>query len=236
MLPLITEHLPIAIRQPIVKRQPKAKDSETVWAGRFAGFTLIEVMLAMVITAFVAMLAYSGLDAAMSAAESHEGQAERIAEIQLPLSVLERDIRNSVARPIRDEYDQFIGAMVGGELNDYPLILTRSGWDNPRELPRSNLQRVRYVLDNEELWRESWPVLERLSEEEGQTRTLLLAGIKRFQLSFLNPGSVNASQSPLGGEWIEEWSEPQQLPLAVEITLEIDNFGEVKRVFSLPAP
>ena len=54
----------------------------------FAGFTLIEVMLAMLITTFVAMLAYSGLSTAIIAAEGHEEQAQQIADIQLPLACL----------------------------------------------------------------------------------------------------------------------------------------------------
>ena len=53
------------------------------------GFTLIEVMLAMTITAFVALLAYSGLSTSISASEEHEKLARRISEIQLPLTVIE---------------------------------------------------------------------------------------------------------------------------------------------------
>lgn len=198
------------------------------------GFTLIEVLLAMAITAFVGVLAYSGLSTAITAADEHEQHANQIAAIQLPLTVIERDIRHAVSRAITDEYDEREAPMSGGELNDYPLILTRSGWDNPRELPRSQLQRVRYVFENNQLWRESWAILDRVSETDSQQRTLLLEDINEFQLAFLNAGSTNASQSPLGGEWQDEWDNPDDLPLAIEIRLDIENFGEVKRVFSIP--
>ena len=87
-----------------------------------AGFTLIEVLLAMGITTFVALLAYSGLSASITAAESQQLQAQQIVDIQLPLTVLERDIRNVVARPIRDEYDDRVEALVGGAFNDYLLV------------------------------------------------------------------------------------------------------------------
>ena len=198
------------------------------------GFTLIEVLLAMAITAFVGVLAYSGLSTAITAADEHEQQATLIATIQLPLTVIERDIRHAVERPITDEYDERQPPMSGGELNDYPLILTRSGWDNPRELPRSQLQRVRYVFESNELWRESWAILDRVSETDSQQRTLLLEDIRELRLAFLNGGSRNADQSPLGGEWVDEWDNPNELPLAIEIRLDIDNFGEVTRVFSIP--
>ncbi len=189
----------------------------------------------MAITTFVALLAYSGLSTSMTAAESQQAQAQQIADIQLPLTVLERDIRNAVARPVRDEYDDSIGAMVGGAFNDYLLVLTRRGWDNPKQLQRGELQRVRYQLQDEKLWRESWSVLDRLSEEGGRQRTMLLRGVNRVDIAFLDSESSSASSSPLGGEWIEEWDQPERLPTAVEIKFELENFGEVVRVISIPS-
>ena len=199
------------------------------------GFTLIEVMLAMVITAFVALLAYSGLSTAMTAAEGHEAQVELLGTIQLPLTIMERDIRHAVARPIRDEFDDVQGAMSGSEFAQYVLQLTRRGWDNPRDFPRGDLQRVRYLLEDDTLWRESWSVLDRVTEEDSWQRTELLSGVTRMQLSFLNPFSGSASQSPLGGEWVDGWDDRDRLPLAVEVTLELEQLGEVKRVFSIPS-
>ncbi len=199
------------------------------------GFTLIEVLLAMAITTFVALLAYSGLSTSMTAAESQQLQAQQITDIQLPLTVLERDIRNAVVRPIRDEYDDRVEAMVGGAFNDYVLVLTRRGWDNPRELSRGELQRVRYQLLDDELWRESWSVLDRVSEEAGQQRTLLLRGINTIEIAFLDSESSSASRSPLGGEWLDEWDISQRLPKAIRIQFDLEGFGEVTRVISIPS-
>jgi len=200
-----------------------------------AGFTLIEVLLAMGITTFVALLAYSGLNASITAAESQQLQAQQIVDIQLPLTVLERDIRNAVARPIRDEYDDRVEALVGGAFNDYLLVLTRRGWDNPRELSRGELQRVRYQLLDDVLWRESWSVLDRVSEEAGRQRTRLLQGVRAIEITFLDSASSGASRSPLGGEWLDEWDIPQRLPAAIKIQFDVEGFGEVARVISIPS-
>ena len=200
-----------------------------------AGFTLIEVLLAMGITTFVALLAYSGLSASITAAEFQQLQAQQIVDIQLPLTVLERDIRNAVARPIRDEYDDRVEALVGGAFNDYLLVLTRRGWDNPRELSRGELQRVRYQLLDDVLWRESWSVLDRVSEEAGQQRTRLLQGVRDIEIAFLDSASSGASRSPLGGEWLDEWDIPQRLPAAIKIQFDVEGFGEVARVISIPS-
>jgi len=210
-------------------------DDEMAANKPLAGFTLIEVLLAMGITTFVALLAYSGLNASITAAESQQLQAQQIVDIQLPLTVLERDIRNAVARPIRDEYDDRVEALVGGAFNDYLLVLTRRGWDNPRELSRGELQRVRYQLLDDVLWRESWSVLDRVSEEAGRQRTRLLQGVRAIEITFLDSASSGASRSPLGGEWLDEWDIPQRLPAAIKIQFDVEGFGEVARVISIPS-
>jgi general secretion pathway protein J len=102
-------------------------------------------------------------------------------------------------------------------------------------LARGELQRVRYVLEDEELWRESWSVLDRSSEEGGQQRTLLMEQVLNVELAFLDSAATNANQSPVGGEWVDEWDRPNALPLAVEIKIEIEGFGELRRVYSIPA-
>lgn len=200
------------------------------------GFTLIEVMLAIAITAFIAVIAYSGLSAAINASERQQLQVKRLGDIQLALTVLERDIRQTVLRAVVDEYGDRQSALLGGSQQEYLLQLTRAGWDNVADQRRSELQRVRYQLEDNELWRENWLVLDRLDSEEGLQRVLLIDGVTDFQLSFLDGESSSASQSPLGGEWVDDWSPESgtdRLPLAVEIRLDIENFGAVRRVIEL---
>ena len=201
------------------------------------GFTLVEVLLAMTITTFIALLAYSGLNTATTAANRHELQAQAMVDIQLPLSIIERDIRHAIPRTITDEYNDLAPAMSGGQLNDYLLVLTRNGWDNPRELLRSELQRIRYQFEDGQLWRESWAVLDRVDSQTSFRRTLLLEKVEVIELRFLDGNSAGAGSSPIGGEWIDSWNKdlPEALPLAIEISVEIESLGEVRRVFSIPA-
>ena len=205
---------------------------------RPAGFTLLEVLLAMAITAMVAMMAYAGLNAAMNAAERHGSQVERLGEIQIALSWLVRDLRHSVDRPVLDAGGELQPALRGDEVEEYCLELTRTGWANQRGQRHSSLQRVRYQLDADgALWREHWLVLDRIdNDEQGLQRVKLLTGIKRVALRFLDGKAGNAQSEDLGGEWVERWPATRGdrlLPLAVEFELELDGFGEVKRVVGL---
>ncbi|MDC3332886.1 type II secretion system minor pseudopilin GspJ, partial [bacterium] len=133
-------------------------------------------------------------------------------------------------RTIKDEYDDSQPAFEGGAFNDYILRLTRSGWANPRGLPRGEVQRVRYTLEGRELWRESWSVLDRVDSESSLQRTLLINSVEEMKVLFLKP---DASITPLGGEWVEEWNNATQLPMAVDVVLEIEKFGRVRRVLNI---
>ena len=60
------------------------------------GFTLVEVLIAMAITAMVAVIAYGGLSAALSGAESLRAAVSRSHDIHQTLGLLSRDLRQVV--------------------------------------------------------------------------------------------------------------------------------------------
>ena len=95
------------------------------------GFTLIEVLIALGITAFVATLAYTGLSAAIAGVEATRESGRRTAEINRAWSILSRDLQHFVARPVRDEFGDEEPALVGGPAARFPLSFTRAGWTIP---------------------------------------------------------------------------------------------------------
>ena len=142
-------------------------------------------------------------------------------------------------------------------LGEYFLRFTRDGWTNPLQQPRSDMQRVAYRIIDGNLWREYWPEQNQPFDNEPLGRRLIfgcvdvvetiddnlcenaaLSKVDNIAIRFL---PQNADKV-IGGPWQDVWppSDSQfrqqnwQLPLAVEITLAIDTFGEVQRIFSLP--
>ena len=205
---------------------------------RAGGFTLIEVLLAMAITALVAVMGYAGLSAAISAASRHGEMVQRLGDVQTAVSWIVRDLRQSVDRPIIDARDELRPAIIGGsDDNEELLELTHSGWDNPRGQRRSALQRVHYRLDADgNLWRNHWIVLDRIDDEDHLQQVKLLSGVQSFKAKFLDGKAANAKQAALGGEWVEQWPATKGdtlLPLAVEFDIDIDGIGVVHRVVGL---
>lgn len=200
------------------------------------GFTLIEVLLAIALTAIVAFMAYAGVSAAADAAERHRAQVERLGELQTALRWLTRDLQQLIDRPVLDARGDKLPTLVGGEQSDPLLELTHVGWNNPLAQPRGSVQRVRYRLEDGALWREHWLVLDRIDDEEHLQRVELLKGVGAVRLEFLDGKSANAANQRLGGEWMEAWPLPPTdplLPLAVRIELELDDIGTVERIVSI---
>jgi len=170
-------------------------------AARARGFTLLEVLLAMAITAMVAVMGYAGLTAAMNAAERHGRQVQRLGEIQAALGYLVRDLRQSVDRPIVDARGDQEPAIIGNAEEEQFLSLTRVGWDNPRGQRRGSVQRVRYRLDaNGDLWREHWLVLDRVDDEDHLQSVKLLSGVDHIRLQFIQADPPEKKDSGDGGQ------------------------------------
>lgn len=216
-----------------------------------AGFTLLEVLVAIAITALVAVMAYGGFSTAMDAGEQSIDAAEHLQELDRTLRILERDLMQTVPRAIVDGYGEpqpafegmAAGDLASGRAGRYALRFTRGGWSNPLQLPRSELQRVAYRLADGQLWRDHWPQLD-MAHAEAPRRLHLLSGVVAMRLRYL--GTTAGRKNALGGEWLEQWpanananANPAQvaesLPAAVELILELEGWGEIRRLFPLPA-
>ena len=208
------------------------------------GFTLVEVLVAMAITALISMMAYTGLSSALSGAESMRAAATRAHEINQTLAMLSRDLRQVVNRPVVDEFGQLSPALSGGELAPDLLVLTRAGWHNSTGAPRSALQRVRWWLEDDQLWRGYFPVLDRTAGTE-PVETAVLDDVERFEVRFLASLSMVESdrndvidRRNWQDNWITNLSQPGQVPAppaAVEVVMEVAGLGEVRRTYVLPS-
>ena len=189
------------------------------------GFTLLELLVALSIFSLVSVMAYGGLQTVISTKNASQKNAERVAEIQLLMMRLSNDLRQAVPRKIRDGYGDFLPAMRSGQNSDDTTEWTRAGYRNPARLTRSNLQRVAYKLEQQKLIRITWRVLDRAQDTEA-IESEVLSNVESVEWRFLNSS----------GEWLSSWPETGQnagghpLPKAVEFTLELRDWGKIKRL------
>ena len=70
------------------------------------GFTLVEVLIALAITAFVSTIAYTSLSTVITGMESTRENSERAYAINRAWMIITRDLRQFVNRPVRDEFGE----------------------------------------------------------------------------------------------------------------------------------
>jgi general secretion pathway protein J len=194
-----------------------------------AGFTLLELLVALSIFALISAMAYGGLQSVMSQQQQTGARSERLADLQKAYRIMQRDLEQIVSREIRNEFGDRIGSVVGGSGFD-GVEFSRAGYPNPAGFLRSDIQRVAYVPDQDTLLRRTWRVLDRAQDTEPDEQKLVEA-MSRFEMRFLDQGN----------EWQERWppaaalgAAVAELPVAVEVQLELDELGILTWLFRLP--
>lgn len=201
---------------------------------RSRGFTLLELLIAIMIFAIMATFVYSGLKIVLDTAHQTSLYSQRIAKLQLGLNLMQRDIEQLVGRSVRDQYGDLQPALKSGGISDILLELTRGGFSNPMQLSRSNMQRVGYIYEENTLYRLSWPTLDRPRESE-PLRKKLIGDITSLELVFYDSALQKKRDWPPQTTGSDE-EDPRVLPAAIELKMELEDWGTIRRLFRAQQP
>jgi general secretion pathway protein J len=189
------------------------------------GFTLIEILVALVVFAAMAAITWGALSQIARARSALAAEQDRFAAVVLTMTDIERDLRQAIARPVRGNYGEPVPALLG---NADRIELSRLGYANPRAEARSNIERVLYDLDNKTLRRGRYAVLDRAAGSVPEWRDLL-EQVGELRLRYL----------AVDGTWRDQWpprdTPLEELPRAVELRMRLDDLGELRRVVGLPS-
>lgn len=183
------------------------------------GFTLVEMMVALLVFGMVAAAGSAVLGFAADSREQVRGHTDDLGDFQRARGLMKADLQQAVARRTRDEAGRLAaGAFLGGGAGPL-LALTRTGWDNPDGEPRASLQYVEYRVTEGRLERRSRPMLD--GAPLGPP-LVLLSGVEAAEVAFL-----------ARGEWREAWisSPAAPLPEAVRLDLTAARLGSVRQLF-----
>ena len=206
---------------------------------RSGGFTLLELLVALFIAAIIFAMGYGAINQALKSHDTLKEQQAQLLGLQTAMRVLEQDFVQAAPRPVRQP--------VGDDRRRAPssahrrarsrsLALTRAGWSNPAGLQRPGLQRVAYFLENEHA---AARVLERARSDAGQHHRQARPDEPREGRDRPLPGR----QSPVAGRSGRRpraarpcGTEDRRCatrPLAVEITLDTEDWGKIVRIIEI---
>lgn len=172
---------------------------------RQAGFTLVELLIALALFALLGIACSRLFDLSWRAEQALSARSHALRELQRTFTALEHDALHAVSRhtPLFMDKRQ--------------LTFTSAGWRNPLDLPRSELQRVSYRFADGELWRHAQ------GDNGATTQRRLLRNVSTLRWQVL--GANN--------QWLQACEAPCR-PRAVRLTIDHGVFGTVTRLLRWP--
>mgnify|MGYP001549198400 FL=1 len=194
---------------------------------RQRAFTLIEVLVALAIFGVLSAMAYMTLGQTLSNSDMLTERMDRLQAIQRTVNYISHELLQAAPRSIRADLGQTQPALRSSFASDFALELTHNGWPNSAGVPRSTQQRTAYRIEDNELVRYHWNVLDR-TVNNIPVATILLDDLESLTFRFLLDN----------GDWIDQWppvaagaaSDSTLLPRAVELTLILPDEGEITRI------
>lgn len=190
------------------------------------GFTLIEVLVALVILAVISLMGYRGLSALIVSESAITSKASQWEKIDQFLTEFENDFRYAAPRGGRDPGGLVRRAMEGVAIprhaDEGHLTLTRFAPGDG--LSTHGMQRVAYRFEPGKIVLLAWPVLD-------------AAPLTRPERIELIDGITSASARYLDADdrWSDIWPSSNRttdFPRAIELTLNIEGVGVVSRLFA----
>jgi general secretion pathway protein J len=192
-----------------------------------AGFTLVELLVALAIFAILSAFAYRGLATMLDSREALQRETRKWRDVTLLIGRIERDLaavldRSAIATSGVAQAAMSSALEAG---NREGLAFTRSGsplQENALAAP----QRIAYRFTENRIERLTWSGVD-VSPREAPTAVPLLRDVAGFAYRFLDAR----------GEWRPSWGLPgstEGLPAAVEVTVTLASGERIVRLVDLP--
>jgi general secretion pathway protein J len=196
---------------------------------RHAGFTLVELLVALGIFAVLSGFAYRALDTMLTSRQALERESRKWRDVTVFVGRIERDLSAVLAQrtataPSGTPLAPVSSAIDAGNGGN-GLAITRSGsplQENALAAP----QRIAYRLAGTQVQRLAWNSVDAAPRDE-PVAVPVLDGVSRLEFRFLAPT----------GEWRVAWGLPgsgEPAPSAVEMTLALASGERIVRLVDLP--
>jgi general secretion pathway protein J len=194
---------------------------------RPTGFTLIEMLVVFAVFAIMGVIASQVVSQVLANQQVLSERGTRLAEVQRAMQIVQRDVMQLSRRSIRDQLgDPGEPLLIGA---DGLMEFTRTGWRNPLAQRRSELQRVGYIMQDGDLYRAYWPMLDRTPDSEPNLQRLL-SDVEEIEFFAVDISGNEHSFWPLLGDFA---SDPDTRLGAILMRIDLPPFGIVERLWTV---
>lgn len=201
------------------------------WRGQSAqgiqGFTLIEMLVVFAVFAIMGVIASRIVSSVINNQQVLSERGVRLAEVQRAMQILQRDVMQLSPRGIRDQLGDAAEPLLIGA--DGLMEFTRVGWRNPLAQRRAELQRVGYIMQDGDLYRAYWSVLDRTPDSEPNLQRLL-GNVNEIEFFAVDVSGNEHSFWPLLGDLA---ADPTAQLGAILVRIDIPPFGVVERLWTV---
>ncbi len=182
------------------------------------GFTLIEILFALLIFAILSVTATLVLHSVFNSRARTQTAADRLAQLQVAKSVLDQDFNQIITVLAAQGHDPVIYG------HQHSVSFNRGGYLNPEaRLARSQLLHVSYSLSHSELVRQPWEI-----PHLDVTQQVLLTEVNGLSIRYLDTFKHWQKTWPIGSRW-------QAVPLAIEVNVQLQQQGLWRLLFLPPS-
>jgi type II secretion system protein J len=215
----------------------KLEHSQLGPARRDTAFTLIEIMVALAIFTMVVAAIYSSWLAIMRGSKAGIEAAAAVQRQRMAISTLQQALGATRSFAVDIQYYSFVAENGDDASLSFVSHLSPS-------FPRSgkfddfDVRRVTFSVEGaadgtRQLVLRQNAMLKEWDQDEKEHPLVLAKDVRKFEMEFLDVKS---------GEWIDEWTQTNQLPKLLKITLQVGGAtrdakpqDELTRIVSLPS-
>jgi general secretion pathway protein J len=211
---------------------------KTSVARRARGFTIIEIMVAMAILALIVAAVYSSWMAIVRGSKTGLEAAAAVQRSRIAIQTLEQALTSARSFAADIQYYGFVAENgVDASLSfvaKLPESFPRSGRFGDYDVRRVAFSLERGPDSGKQLVLRQNPLLMDMDIDEQEHPIVLAKNVKAFEMQFWDARS---------GDWLDEWTQTNQLPQLMAITLRLGGNNndtrqaeqEIIRIISLPS-
>lgn len=155
--------------------------------------TLLEVLVAMTLMVVISAIAFASLNGLIEAKNHTDHIAQNLRQEILTSQQLNKDFNALIDRPVKDGFGAQKHSIIGGYAS---IEFSRNSFANPLNQSRSELQRIRWYIQNNQLIRATLDQIDQGNSPQWKVR-VYMNNIESLAFNYENRVGISSRRWPI---------------------------------------